>query len=407
VAGAPSAAARQIFTDRRLGAADGVIVVAVADKRVGVYLGKAFAARGVTDTVISERIRSDFLPRARQGQYARGASDLAQGLVQAGMANGGRTRRSGGGGFPWGLVVVVAVAGGAFWWWSNRSKGAGVKERLEALKGPQERIVSGAIKLAEVDQLARYKEGGIQRAYQTLGRESNDTLNRARAYGERFDAAESALKSGKSGEAEKHLEWLENETDTLEPAVAASITALDALEAGGLSEQAALSTAGLPRRMEAVSRKLRDLRASYVRELERGRQVGMGDDPRFVGALEDAQSYLTRSPVDLDRANKAIDTAEGLLERYTVAISEAEERRAIEAQARADQSANSTSTLANAAILSTMLDGGHHHHDSDSGWSGSGSSDSGWGGSSADESWGSGSDSSWDSGGGSSGDDNW
>lgn len=398
---APSRLAKQLFRARRLGERDGVIVVATGDKKVGEFLGAGFERHGVDDGVISQHNKSDFIPYAKKGQYARGAAVLAEGLVNAGVSGGGRRSGGGGGGFPWGLVLFVAAGGGAVYWWMNRAKGDGLPERLEALRASQGRIVEGALKLAEVDQLARFQEGDIQKAYQRLAQNSNDTLSGARSFGDRFDNAEAALKAKKYDDAAKIIGELEREVDTLEPNVAASLTALSALEAGGLTGQQALAQAELPKLVRQSSRKLRDLRSTYTTEVKRARTLGLDEDPQVKSAIDEATLCLTKAPVDVNGADAALAEAEQALDRYKNDIELAAERKAEEDRRRAAEAAEAAQT---AAILSAVS-GNHHHHHYDNDNDYSSSSSSSWG-SSSDDSWGSSSDSSWDSG-GSSSDDNW
>lgn len=396
----PSQLAKQLFRERHLSERDGVIVVATGDKKVGEFLGAGFERHGVTDAVISEHNKSDFIPYAKKGQYARGAAVLAEGLVNAGVSGGGR--RSGGGGGGGFLVVLLLLAGGggAVYWWMNRAKGDGLPERLEALRASQGRIVEGALKLAEVDQLARFQEGDIQKAYQRLAANSNETLNSARSFGDRFDNAEAALKAKKYDEAAKIIGELEREVDTLEPNVAASLTALSALEAGGLTGAQALAQAELPQQVRASSRKLRDLRSTYTNEMKRGKAFGLAEDPQVKSAIDEATLCLTKAPVDINGADAALDEAKQALERYQNEIELAAERKAEEDRRRAAEAAEMAQT---AAIISAVSGDHHHHHHYDDDYSSSSSSS--WG-SSSDDSWGSSSDSSWDSG-SSSSDDNW
>jgi uncharacterized membrane protein YgcG len=405
--GAPSVLAKRTFNELRLSDKDGVIVVAVRDKQVGVHVGGGFTRRGVSDSVVSSRIKADFLPYAKKGEYARGAATLAKGLVDAGArgttsTTTSRSRSS----EPTdedgilGLIIILVIVGvpigaGVMW---LRAKGAGLKalqNRLDALRAPHEAIVSGIIKLAEIDEFARYQQGDVQKAYQQLGKGSQKTLKRARTFGDKFEAAEAAIKAKKTDDAKKQLLWLEREATTLGADVAATMTALEQLEAGGLNGEQAMVVAALPARVQGVSRRLADLKAMFQRESERAERFGLEPAPQVQSALEEAHERLHDSPVDPQGAERRLNEAEAALERFVAEVGVAEERHleqerldAEEARANADRAA-----WTGAAVGMSH----HHHHDS-----GSSSNDS-WGsdsGSSSDDSWGS------DSG-GSSSDDNW
>lgn len=413
--GAPSILAKKTFNQLRLGDKDGVIVVAVGDKKVGVHVGAGFTRRGVSDSVVSSRVKADFLPHAKKGEYARGAATLAKGLVDAGgrsapATTSSRSRSS----EPTdedgilGLLIILVIVGvpigaGVMW---LRAKGAGLKalqKRLDALRAPHEAIVSGIIKLAEIDEFAQYQQGEVQKAYQQLGKGAQKTLKRARTFGDKFEAAEAAIKGKQVEDAKKQLLWLEREATTLGADVAATMTALEQLEGGGLTGEQALVVAALPARVQGVSRRLADLKAMFQRESERAARFGVEPSPQVQSALDEAHERLHDNPVDPDGAERRLKEADAALNRFVVEVSAAEDRHleqerldAEEARANADRAA-----WASVAVSSSSHHH-HHHHDSGSSANDSWGSDSG---SSSDDSWGSDSGSS-DSG-GSSSDDNW
>lgn len=406
--GAPSVLAKKTFNELRLGDKDGVIVVAVGDKKVGVHVGSGFTRRGVSDSVVSSRIQADFLPYAKKGEYARGAATLAKGLVDAGAqgtpaTTSSRTRSS----EPTdedgilGLLIILVIVGvpigaGVMW---LRAKGAGLKalqKRLDALRAPHEAIVSGIIKLAEIDEFAKYQQGDVQKAYQQLGKGAQKTLKRARTFGDKFEAAEAAIKEKKTDDAKKQLIWLEREATTLGADVAATMTALEQLEAGGLSGEQALVVAALPARVQGVSRRLADTKAMFQRESERAAKYGVEPSPQVQSALDEAHERLHDSPVDPDGAERRLKEAEAAMARFTVEVSQAEERHMEQERLEAEEARANADRAAWTGVA--MSSSSHHHHYD----SGSSSNDS-WGsdsGSSSDDSWGS------DSG-GSSSDDSW
>lgn len=409
--GAPSVLAKRTFNELRLGDKDGVIVVAVGDKKVGVHVGTGFTRRGVSDSVVSARIKADFLPYAKKGEYARGAATLAKGLVDAGgrgapstSTTTSRSRSS----EPTdedgilGLIIILVIVGvpigaGVMW---LRAKGAGLKAlktRLDALRAPQEAIVSGIIKLAEIDEFARYQQGDVQKAYQQLGKGSQKTLKRARTFGDKFEAAEAAIKGKKLEDAKKQLLWLEREATTLGADVAATMTALEQLEGGGLSGEQALVVAALPARVQGVSRRLADLKAMFQRECERAERFGVAPSPQVQSALDEAHERLHDSPVDPDGAERRLKEAEAAMDRFTVEVSQAEERHLEQERLDAEEARANADRAAWTGVAVSSMSSHHHHHDSGSSASDSWGSDSG---SSSDDSWGS------DSG-GSSSDDNW
>jgi uncharacterized membrane protein YgcG len=408
--GAPSVLAKRTFNELRLGDKDGVIVVAVGAKQVGVHVGPGFTRRGVSDSVVSSRIKADFLPYAKKGEYARGAATLAKGLVDAGgrgttsstTSSRSRSSEPTDGDGVLGLLIILVIVGvpigaGVMW---LRAKGAGLKAlqtRLDALRAPHEAIVSGIIKLAEIDEFARYQQGDVQKAYQQLGKGSQKTLKRARTFGDKFEAAEAAIKEKKTDDAKKQLLWLEREATTLGADVAATMTALEQLEAGGLSGEQAMVVAALPARVQGVSRRLADLKAMFQRECERAERFGLEPSPQVQSALEEAHERLHDSPVDPDGAERRLKEAEAAMDRFTVEVSQAEERHLEQERLDAEEARANADRAAWTGVAASSMSSHHHHHDSGSSANDSWGSDSG---SSSNDSWGS------DSG-GSSSDDNW
>lgn len=402
--GAPSATAKKTFKDMRLGDKDGVIVVAIEAKKVGVHVGAGFTNRGVSDDVVSARIKADFLPYAKKGEFARGAATLAKGLVDAGAKGKAANRDSS---EPTdedgvlGLIIILVVVGtpigiGIYFWRRSRKAGDELKRRLAALRAPHEAIVSGTIKLSEIDEFAKYQEGDIQRAYEKLGTGAQKTLKRARTFGEKFDEAQESIKQKKNEEANKQLNWLEREATTLGADVAATMTAMHQLEAGGLSGEQAMLVAALPARVHVVSRRLADVNTVFARESERAATFGVEPSPHVQSALEEALACLHENPVDPEGAAARLAEAERAMEGFTAEVGEAEERHLEEERIRAEEARANADRAAVAGVVAASFSSHHHDHSSGS------SSDDSWGSSSSsDDSWSSSSDS------GSSSDDNW
>lgn len=410
--GAPSATAKKVFKEQGLGEKDGVIVVAIEAKKVGVHVGEGFTRRGVSDDVVSAHIKSDFLPYAKKGQFARGAATLAKGLVDAGAAggpgrSGGSGRNSsgeggGGAGLLWGLLIVVGLGGGGIYYMIRKSAAdtrAKLQERLTALKGPQERFVSSSIKLAEIDQLAQFHEGEAKAAFLQLAKSSNKTLQQARAFAEQYDTAQELLTAKRDQEAERHITELERSAVLLEAEVAAAMTALTNLDDGDITAED-LKGVDLPERVRKASSKLNDKRNQFANLTKRAEKIGYSLDSRPETLLNEALAALTTQPVDLAGALESLAEADAAMKAMVPDLEAAEETYRIEEARRAEEARLAAEEAARTAaiVAATSSSHHHHHHDSGSSWSSS---------SSSDDSWGSSSDSSWGSDSGSSSDDNW
>ncbi|MNS74653.1 hypothetical protein D3C72_1081360 [compost metagenome] len=406
--GAPSATAKKVFKEQGLGEKDGVIVVAIEAKKVGVHVGEGFTRRGVSDDVVSQHIKSDFLPYAKKGQFARGAATLAKGLVDAGAAGspgrGSNNRSSdgegGGAGLLWGLLIVVGLGGGGIYYMIRKSAAdsrAKLQERLSALKGPQERFVSSSIKLAEIDQLAQFHEGEAKAAFLKLAKGSNKTLQQARAFAEQYDTAQELLTAKRDQEAERHITELERSAVLLEAEVAAAMTALTNLDDGDITAED-LKGVDLPERVRKASSKLNDKRNQFENLKKRADKIGYSLDSRPETLLTEALTALTTQPVDLDGALESLTEADAAMKAMVRPLEDAEETYRIEEARRAEEARLAAEEAARTAAIVAATSSHHHHHDSGSSWSSS---------SSSDDSWGSSSDSSWGSDSGSSSDDNW
>lgn len=400
--GAPSETAKKTFKERGLSDKDGVIVVAVESRKVGVYVGDGFTRRGVSDAVVSERIKADFLPHAKQGEYARGAATLAKNLVDTagkGVPAGDSSTSSStsteddGDAFLGFIILLVfiggPIAGIVLWRKSRNSTLKELKERLAALTERREQIVNGSLKLAEIDALARFQEGEHQQAYHQLAKGSQQALERGRKFAEQFDVAKDALKGKQFDEAEKALEWLEREATMLSAHVSASLSALAKLEAGDLTGPQALKTARLPERVQDLASRLADAELRVSRESRRAAELSVKPLPELVDAIGSAHATLGQQPIDLEKLEKHVQKAESGSKKFLGYIATAEKRKREDDDRRAaDSSSNVADVAWTAAIVSTLSSRDSDGSSSDSGWDWGSSSDSSWdSGSSSDDSW--------------------
>lgn len=407
VSGLASAMAERSFDEEGLGPKDAVIVVGMNDRKVGVHVGGAFVDRGVDSAAVSRRIKRDFTPAAKRGEFDAAVLALSKGLIADGARPGtasepqpsSESGEDGGGGGLILLLLVGAVAlGGGFFVYG---KVKGKKDAASALARLQERhhaLVNETLKLEEVGQLAKFAEGDGVAAYRKLNDRSTRVLGAVKQFSDQLVEAEEMVKAGKRSEFDSRAAELHEQLDALRPDIAAVLTAVAMIEAGG----DAVIAGELPERAERGRRRLREVERHYRKLHSQAQSVEYFGDGGIEGRLKEAEELLLTVPIDPEGAEKAIAEAAGDLDPYRARVEEAAVRFAeverVREEARAAEAAREAAQAAAAAVTVASISSSHS-----SSWSSSdgASADDSWGGgASADDSWGS--DDS-----GASADDNW
>lgn len=308
--GGAVAAAERRFADRSLGPEDGVIVVAIGDREVGVSLGEAYGERGLDAMAINRLVAEQFAPRAQTGDYAGAAAALAAAIERAepgALAPAGPAPS-----FPWWLLVLplAAVAG----WLLLRRRPAEAPDLAPRIQGLRDRhgvMLASALRLDEAGTLGRFHAGGTAATYRSIGGRAGALLGAASRFGTALDEAEAAWQGGDRQGAETMIAALEQEAAPLEAELAASVTALDAMADDDVEarERLAAARARLQGLAEAGVRP--DMRQLLETRLEEAEGLAAASDP--TSALAAAESVHG----DLDRI-------EGVKTRRTPAVAWAE-----------------------------------------------------------------------------------
>jgi hypothetical protein len=124
---------------------------------------------------------------------------------------------------------------------------------------------------------------------------------------------------------------LEREHARLGVWLAAIATALERLETSGLSAGEAHQAAELPERAQAVHRRLTAAWRRWAQEGVRASGHGLEEDYPALqaaasGALEEAEGFLSQSPLDVARAELSVDRADRCLDSYALELTEEIER---------------------------------------------------------------------------------
>lgn len=343
-------AARRLFAQRGLGPEDAAIVVAVGERRVGVYVGGALRARGVDGRAIDALVADDFRPYAVSGDYDGAALALARGLEDAargggagtGLASGGE-----GGGFPWWLVALP-VGVGLFLAMRRGGKRATParegerRDRLARAKAAHGRLLEAALQLDEEGRRGRMglPEGTTtSRTYADLDRQTMEILTEANAIGEELTIAEKAYAENRAGEADGVISDVDRRLIPLEAELAAAVTAM----AGIADDQAEVA------REAAAARKRLDAL--------RGRAVGDNGLSILHDRLAEAEKLAAKDPTaaleTVQGVGRALDRLEGraIAERPAITWEELPRHAEELAHRLADLSAAYDATVARAEAL--------------------------------------------------------
>ncbi|MDB5099826.1 MAG: hypothetical protein JWM80_4247 [Cyanobacteria bacterium RYN_339] len=320
------------FQQHHLDKDDGLIAVAVKDKKVAVHLGGGFQSHGVGTLQIKSHLRSDFFPQAKAGHFDTASAQLARGLMSETHTTSTQVVQQPRqvappvqhGGFPWGIFLFLGLAGGGIWWFMRNRNKVNLEPRVKTLKDQHAQIVAQALRLDDVDTLGRFREGDMAAQYKKLGRKSADLMAESRDFGEKLIEVEALAKKGKK-EAEPMLQQLEGRSTGLQSEVAAALTTLDRLEGtSGLTGK----EEDLPKLVSRLSRRYQELKDAYD-ELKRRAPSGYTTDSTVERRLEEAQRLLTTVPVDAKEAEDVILEATDALEAYRRKIDGEQDREAI------------------------------------------------------------------------------
>jgi len=339
--------ARKQFQEHRLDADDGLIAIAIGDRKVGVHLGQIFKEQGVGNQQIETHLRSDFFPQARTGRFDTATVQLAKGLIQEAQAappiqprgqHQGPTQK---GGFALLLIVIVTALLIVGVWWTARTRLISrLSPRIKALKGHHANLVSQALRLDDVDTLGRFREGKVAKQYQTLARQSGELIIKSMAFGERLVQAEQRGKQGKA-DAEGLVRALEGQITGLQAEVATALTMLDRLEGtSGLSG----SDEDLPKLVARLTRRYDELREAYA-QIARRAPDGYDTDATVERRLREANQLLITPPVDVKSAEELILETADALEAYRRTVDGEQDREALRQGHAASAWADTASAL--------------------------------------------------------------
>jgi uncharacterized membrane protein YgcG len=398
--GSVESLARTKFQQHHLDRDDGLIAVAVKDKKVAVHLGSAFQSHGVGSLQIKSHLRSDFFPQAKAGHFDTAAANLAQGLMAESRVapnhpvgnNAGPVHH---GGFPWGIFLFLAAVGGGIWFFMRNRKKTDYMPRVQALKDQHAKIVAQALRLDDVDTLGRFREGDVAAQYKKLGRKSADLMAESRDFGEKLVETEALAKKG-NAQAEPLLQQLEGRVTGLQSDVAAALTTLDRLEGTqGLTGK----EEDLPKLVSRLSRRYQELKDAYD-EIKRRAPAGYNSDSTVERRLQEAQRLLTTVPVDAKEAEDVILEATDALEDYRRKVDGEADREAVRQGAWAESTSYSPYLALPPAYHRPYFYTTYYeppmvvvHHDH----YGGGYADNSYAGSDASGGWGDNSSSGWDS----------
>lgn len=361
-------AAQQLFARRGLGPEDGAIVVAVADRRIGVHLGDDFAARGLDGRAIDRLIAQDFAPAARQGDYVGGVRALVTDFETPLRPVS----------FPWWIFALPLAGVGGYAWWRRRGRRRQLTERLAALREAQAHLLDTALQLADLDQEARYYAGETAEAYTALGQKAGPLMSEIGALGTQADGVAARLDAGRLREAALELEAAELRVVPLEAALAGLATAGHALaeESGLVDKRLPLARARLGKNDGALAKKLaqaeslaqshdpasalglidevlgaltgtpekalapqelaeatqaqarrwQSLASSHQALLAAAERLNLPEPPGIADPLDEARRLLTTSPADPTRARACLDTAQHALETFHGELAQAARR---------------------------------------------------------------------------------
>lgn len=325
LAEAPEVVARQMFQAHQKGPYDGLIVVAMGDRRAGAHLGDKLRGRGLDDAALAQVVSVVFAPRAAAGDVLGGVEALASAIATYDPAHPpalapteAPTR------LPWEGAVAALAAGaagfaGARAWRARaeqRRRLPPLQRRLTDLKLRRGQVIKALVPLAAA---ARF-EGAVPDAWTPL-RERLRTMawsltEDAEFLSLAFGRVEAALDAGKPTEAEAELDALHSRTWLIEAGAAALSTGLTAL-----------SRMAAPATIAAALDVLKALAIDWleVRALLAERQAHQHENG-FLGVEADqltqqAREALTTAPVDGVRAETLLREAAQQLGKAKVTLS--------------------------------------------------------------------------------------
>ncbi|MGI8930483.1 MAG: TPM domain-containing protein [Candidatus Limnocylindria bacterium] len=193
--GVPAAEyAEEVSALNGLGGADAVFVVAVDDRRYGLWVGPLLED-DVTDQEIDFILEDGVEPQLAAGDWGAAVSVAADGIVDALRTDApevpSQQPTSGsGGGFPWAALGILAAIVVALWLWNRwrrgRASGLEAEERDRRLGGLAQR--ANAL-LIETDELIRHDAQELGFAEAQFG------TAEAKAFREALDAARGELQA--------------------------------------------------------------------------------------------------------------------------------------------------------------------------------------------------------------------
>lgn len=182
-----------------LGGNDAVLVVAIDDRRYGMWIGPVLEPEVTVeeqDLVLVDRVEPELGDSDWGGAVSAAAGGLVDALAQDASdgggvpGDGGADGDGGGGGFPWAALAILAAIVAAIWLWnawrSRRSAGAEAEERDRRLGGLARQANA---MLIETDELIRYDAQELAFAEAQFG------AAEAKAFSQALDAARAELQA--------------------------------------------------------------------------------------------------------------------------------------------------------------------------------------------------------------------